>query len=130
MTAGAGAGVPRARRGVAGGPSMRARDPVRADAGGENVSDQGPQETALLVSDGRGSYYAIPTVDLERYRLSAEAARDMARAVAPDTAGFLLRSSWEGPPRPPDAPGAALPEPDAAGPGFVLAVPLAALRRR
>ena len=70
------------------------------------MSEESKQETALFVSDGRGGYYAIPRADLERYRMSAQEAAEVARkAAGDDTGGHLLRSRWENSSVSPERPG-------------------------
>ena len=99
------------------------------------MSEESKQETALFVSDGRGGYYAIPRADLERYRMSALEAAEVARkAAGDDTGGYLLRSRWESSPVSPERPGGeadpALAAFGSQAPGFAVALPLVTFLRR
>ena len=99
------------------------------------MSEESKQETALFVSDGRGGYYAIPRADLERYRMSAQEAAEVARkAAGDDTGGYLLRSRWENSSVSPERPGgeadAALAAFGSQAPGFAVALPLVTFLRR
>jgi hypothetical protein len=99
------------------------------------MSEESEQETALFVSDGQGGYYAIPRVDLERYRMSAQDAAEVARKAArEDTAGYLLRSRWENSPVSPEKPGGeadpALAAFGSQAPGFAVSLPMVAFLRR
>ena len=99
------------------------------------MNNESKQDTALFVSDGQGGYYAIPRVDLERYRMSAQDAAEVARkAAGEDTAGYLLRSRWENssvsPERPSGEADPALAKFESQAPGFAVALPVVAFLRR
>ena len=99
------------------------------------MNKESKQETALFVSDGQGGYYAIPRVDLERYRMSAQDAAEVARKAArEDTAGYFLRSGWENSPVSPEKPGGeadpALAAFGSQAPGFAVSLPMVAFLRR